>query len=150
MKIEQCVGGGDDIITLFPRRKAGQSRPGGGRGPVVLNLELLEQFYGMPLHVAAKRLVSTSSNVSLLFVYVYCGASQKYVVVRSFGIYTCMVIYTLSCPIYLVRRTSPASWGRASAVTRSAEAGSDQVRSKSSMCAPACEWKKGQSWVLAP
>lgn len=47
---------GDDIVTLFPRRKAGQNRPGGGRGPVVLTLELLEQFYGMPLHVAAKRL----------------------------------------------------------------------------------------------
>jgi len=47
---------GDDIVTLFPRRKAGQTRPGGGRGPVVLTLELLEQFYGMPLHVAAKRL----------------------------------------------------------------------------------------------
>eukprot|EP00960_Hanusia_phi_P070497 767321-Hanusia_phi.AAC.4 len=46
----------DDIITLFPRRKAGQSRPGGGRGPVVLTLDLLEKFYGMPLHVAAKRL----------------------------------------------------------------------------------------------
>lgn len=56
MKIEQGVGG-DDIITLFPRRKAGQTRPGGGRGPVVLNLELLEKFYGMPLHVAANRLV---------------------------------------------------------------------------------------------
>mmetsp|Transcript_39782 Transcript_39782/g.80182 ORF Transcript_39782/g.80182 Transcript_39782/m.80182 type:complete len:214 (-) Transcript_39782:319-960(-) len=47
---------GDDIVTLFPRRKAGQNRPGGGKGPVVLTLELLEQFYGMPLHVAAKRL----------------------------------------------------------------------------------------------
>jgi hypothetical protein len=50
-------GMGDDIVTLFPRRKAGQNRPGGGRGPVVLTLEQLEQFYGMPLHVAAKRLV---------------------------------------------------------------------------------------------
>ena len=47
---------GDDIVTLFPRRKAGQTRPGGGRGPVVLTLELLQQFYGMPLHVAAKQL----------------------------------------------------------------------------------------------
>mmetsp|Transcript_15659 Transcript_15659/g.24329 ORF Transcript_15659/g.24329 Transcript_15659/m.24329 type:complete len:247 (+) Transcript_15659:214-954(+) len=49
-------GMGDDIVTLFPRRKAGQTRPGGGRGPVVLTLELLQQFYGMPLHVAAKQL----------------------------------------------------------------------------------------------
>ena len=65
LKIEQSAAGGDDIITLFPRRKAGQSRPGGGRGPVVLNLELLEQFYGMPLHVAAKRLVSSSGAVCL-------------------------------------------------------------------------------------
>lgn len=56
MTVEQNGAGGDDIITLFPRRKAGQSRPGGGKGPVVLNLELLEQFYGMPLHVAANRL----------------------------------------------------------------------------------------------
>jgi len=59
MKVDAGGGaGGDDIITLFPRRKAGQTRPGGGRGPVVLNLELLEKFYGMPLHVAANRLVS--------------------------------------------------------------------------------------------
>mmetsp|Transcript_20846 Transcript_20846/g.51233 ORF Transcript_20846/g.51233 Transcript_20846/m.51233 type:complete len:218 (+) Transcript_20846:660-1313(+) len=47
---------GDGVVTLFPRRKAGQTRPGGGRGPVVLNLEMLEQFYGVPLHVAAKKL----------------------------------------------------------------------------------------------
>ena len=65
MKIEQGAGG-DDIITLFPRRKAGQTRPGGGRGPVVLNLELLEKFYGMPLHVAASRLVSHGSGYILL------------------------------------------------------------------------------------
>ena len=51
---------GDDMVTLFPRSKAGQSKPGGGRGPVVLTLELLEQFYGMPLHVAAKRLVRSA------------------------------------------------------------------------------------------
>lgn len=50
-------GGGDETVTLFPRRKAGQSKPGGGRGPVVLTRELLEQFYGLPLHVAARRLV---------------------------------------------------------------------------------------------
>jgi len=49
-------GGGDETVTLFPRRKAGQSKPGGGRGPVVLTRELLEQFYGLPLHVAARRL----------------------------------------------------------------------------------------------
>mmetsp|Transcript_13756 Transcript_13756/g.27196 ORF Transcript_13756/g.27196 Transcript_13756/m.27196 type:complete len:219 (-) Transcript_13756:226-882(-) len=47
---------GDPVVTLFPRRKAGQSRPGGGRGPVVLNLETLEQFYCYPLHLAAKKL----------------------------------------------------------------------------------------------
>jgi len=56
MKVEQGGVAGDDIITLFPRRKAGQKQSGGGRGPVVLNLELLEKFYGMPLHVAANRL----------------------------------------------------------------------------------------------
>jgi hypothetical protein len=50
-------GGADNgVVTLFPRRKAGQTRPGGGRGPVVLTLEMLEQFYGVPLHVAAKKL----------------------------------------------------------------------------------------------
>ena len=54
---------GDDIVTLFPRRKAGQTRPGGGRGPVVLTLELLQQFYGMPLHVAAKQLVDSSHSI---------------------------------------------------------------------------------------
>jgi len=47
---------GDPIVTLFPRRKAGQIKPSGGRGPVVLNLETLEQYYGVPLHVAAKKL----------------------------------------------------------------------------------------------
>jgi len=57
MKVERGAAG-EDIITLFPRRKAGQTRPGGGRGPVVLNLELLEKFYYLPLHVAANRLVS--------------------------------------------------------------------------------------------
>jgi len=50
----------DDKITLFPRRKAGQARSGGGHGPVILSLELLEQFYNMPLHLAAKRLVNLS------------------------------------------------------------------------------------------
>mmetsp|Transcript_12473 Transcript_12473/g.18126 ORF Transcript_12473/g.18126 Transcript_12473/m.18126 type:complete len:277 (-) Transcript_12473:302-1132(-) len=55
-KVEQGSASGDDIITLFPRRKAGQTRLGGGRGPVVLTLELLQKFYGMPLHVAANQL----------------------------------------------------------------------------------------------
>ena len=45
-------------VTLFPRRKAGQAPQEGGRGPVVLSVELLEQYYGMPLHLAAKKLVS--------------------------------------------------------------------------------------------
>ena len=45
-------------VTLFPRRKAGQKDAEGGRGPVVLTVELLETFYGVPLHVAAKELVS--------------------------------------------------------------------------------------------
>uniref|UniRef100_A0A6U4N0Q2 RWP-RK domain-containing protein n=1 Tax=Hemiselmis andersenii TaxID=464988 RepID=A0A6U4N0Q2_HEMAN len=47
---------GDPVVTLFPRRKQGQKHPGGGRGPVVLNLETLEQFYCYPLHLAAKKL----------------------------------------------------------------------------------------------
>jgi len=55
---------GDPIVTLFPRRKAGQIKPSGGRGPVVLNLETLEQYYGVPLHVAAKKLVRKSCNSS--------------------------------------------------------------------------------------
>ena len=59
---ERGGGSGDDAVTLFPRRKAGQGKPGGGRGPVVLTLELLEQFYGMPLHVAARRLVRPDSS----------------------------------------------------------------------------------------
>ena len=51
---------GKDItdVTLFPRRKAGENHQEGGRGPVVLSVELLQSFYGMPLHVAAKKLVS--------------------------------------------------------------------------------------------
>ena len=68
MKVETNSPNGDDIITLFPRRKAGQTRPGGGRGPVVLNLELLEKFYGMPLHVAANRLVGDISCVCMMHV----------------------------------------------------------------------------------
>lgn len=54
-------------VTLFPRRKAGQAPQEGGRGPVVLSVELLEQFYGMPLHLAAKKLVSeTDSFIPIL------------------------------------------------------------------------------------
>jgi len=64
-KVEQGSASGDDIITLFPRRKAGQTRLGGGRGPVVLTLELLQKFYGMPLHVAANQLVRYVSFPSL-------------------------------------------------------------------------------------
>lgn len=64
-KVEQGSASGDDIITLFPRRKAGQTRLGGGRGPVVLTLELLQKFYGMPLHVAANQLVRYVSFSSL-------------------------------------------------------------------------------------
>ncbi len=45
-------------VTLFPRRKAGDNQHEGGRGPVVLSVELLQSFYGMPLHVAAKKLVN--------------------------------------------------------------------------------------------
>jgi hypothetical protein len=45
-------------VTLFPRRKAGDNQQEGGRGPVVLSVELLQSFYGMPLHVAAKKLVN--------------------------------------------------------------------------------------------
>ena len=41
----------------FQGGRLGKHGRGGGRGPVVLNLELLEKFYGMPLHVAANRLV---------------------------------------------------------------------------------------------
>jgi hypothetical protein len=50
---------GKDIqdVTLFPRRKAGENHQEGGRGPVILSVELLQSFYGMPLHVAAKKLV---------------------------------------------------------------------------------------------
>ena len=90
MKVEQGGAGGDDIITLFPRRKAGQTRPGGGRGPVVLNLELLEKFYGMPLHVAANRLVSyfydpshciTSSATSAL-----CSDVETFLVQSTNGV----------------------------------------------------------------
>jgi len=69
---------GDDIVTLFPRRKAGQNRPGGGKGPVVLTLELLEQFYGMPLHVAAKRLVSArppNPSLAIRFRHVFFALS---------------------------------------------------------------------------
>lgn len=54
-----AASSGDPVVTLFPRRKAGQMRPGGGRGPVVLSLEMLEQYYGFPLHLAAKKLVSS-------------------------------------------------------------------------------------------
>ncbi len=53
----------DDVLTLFPRRKAGQAPQEGGKGPVVLSVELLEKFYGMPLHTAAKKLVKLHVEV---------------------------------------------------------------------------------------
>jgi hypothetical protein len=52
----------NEDVTLFPRRKAGQAPKEGGRGPVVLSVELLEKFYGMPLHTAAKKLVRACPN----------------------------------------------------------------------------------------
>ena len=53
----ESVKKNSEDVTLFPRRKAGQAPREGGRGPVVLSVELLAQFYGMPLHTAAKKLV---------------------------------------------------------------------------------------------
>lgn len=51
----------EDVLTLFPRRKAGQA-PQEGKGPVVLSVELLEKFYGMPLHTAAKKIGHLSNS----------------------------------------------------------------------------------------
>ena len=56
-------------VTLFPRRKAGENHQEGGRGPVILSVELLQSFYGMPLHVAAKKLVSQIFNCPLVAFY---------------------------------------------------------------------------------
>ena len=48
----------EDAVTLFPRRKAGQSRnDANNRKPLKLSVEVLETFYGMPLHIAARQLV---------------------------------------------------------------------------------------------
>mmetsp|Transcript_74963 Transcript_74963/g.201140 ORF Transcript_74963/g.201140 Transcript_74963/m.201140 type:complete len:167 (+) Transcript_74963:119-619(+) len=44
-------------VTLFPRRKAGENSHDGARGPVVLSVDLLKTYFGVPLHVAAKKLV---------------------------------------------------------------------------------------------
>ena len=52
----------DEAVTLFPRRKAGQNCHEAGRGPVVLNIELLQTLYGMPLHIAAKKLVKPPAS----------------------------------------------------------------------------------------
>ena len=52
-------GDKNDAVTLFPRRKAGQAPQEGSQGPVVLSVQLLQKFYGMPLHLAAKKLVQT-------------------------------------------------------------------------------------------
>mmetsp|Transcript_74966 Transcript_74966/g.201152 ORF Transcript_74966/g.201152 Transcript_74966/m.201152 type:complete len:250 (+) Transcript_74966:119-868(+) len=43
-------------VTLFPRRKAGENSHDGARGPVVLSVDLLKTYFGVPLHVAAKKL----------------------------------------------------------------------------------------------
>jgi hypothetical protein len=66
------------VVTLFPRRKAGQTRPGGGRGPVVLTLEMLEQFYGVPLHAAAKKLVRGSFHLSKFMCVRVCCVSWRF------------------------------------------------------------------------
>lgn len=58
---------GDEAITLFPRRKAGQSsNESNNRKPLKLSVEVLETFYGVPLHIAARRLVSTLNRLLLL------------------------------------------------------------------------------------
>jgi hypothetical protein len=52
-------GSDDEAITLFPRRKAGQSpNDSVARKPLKLSVDVLENFYGMPLHIAARQLVS--------------------------------------------------------------------------------------------
>ena len=65
----------DQDVTLFPRRKAGQDQQG-GKGPVVVSVELLQNFYGMPLHVAAKKLVICLSY-TLSFVHICEMNSQR-------------------------------------------------------------------------
>jgi hypothetical protein len=59
----EAVKKNKEDVTLFPRRKAGQAPQEGGKGPVVLSVELLEKFYGMPLHTAAKELVQFHVNI---------------------------------------------------------------------------------------
>ncbi len=53
------IGSEDEAVTLFPRRKAGQpSADGNDRKPLKLSVEVLESFFGVPLHIAARQLVS--------------------------------------------------------------------------------------------
>ena len=54
-------------VTLFPRRKAGQASQDGGKGPVVLSVEVLRQYFGMPLHLAAKKLVRMNISSFVLY-----------------------------------------------------------------------------------
>jgi hypothetical protein len=54
----------EEAITLFPRRKAGQSRDDSEfRKPLKLSVEVLESFFGVPLHIAARQLVRRSDSV---------------------------------------------------------------------------------------
>jgi hypothetical protein len=55
-------------ISIFPRRKAGQSGIGTNRPPVVITREVLEEHFNMPLLSVCKKLVSVSPCVLPLFI----------------------------------------------------------------------------------
>jgi hypothetical protein len=73
-------------VTLFPRRKAGQAPQEGGKGPVIITVDRLEKFYGMPLHIAAKKLVQLHVKINPCHFLSPSGASSQHC--RSFSILT--------------------------------------------------------------
>jgi hypothetical protein len=50
----------DRDFAILPRRKAGQVTVVRERAPVMLTRAVLENYFGMPLSVAARELVSTA------------------------------------------------------------------------------------------
>jgi len=50
-------------ISIFPRRKAGQSGIGSNRPPVVITRDVLEEHFNMPLLSVCKKLVRIPSSM---------------------------------------------------------------------------------------
>eukprot|EP00287_Rhodomonas_sp_CCMP768_P003508 CAMPEP_0196733534 /NCGR_PEP_ID=MMETSP1091-20130531/12541_1 /TAXON_ID=302021 /ORGANISM="Rhodomonas sp., Strain CCMP768" /LENGTH=431 /DNA_ID=CAMNT_0042076911 /DNA_START=137 /DNA_END=1435 /DNA_ORIENTATION=+ len=47
---------GDNEVTIFPRKKAGQDKLGSNRPPIVITREVLENYFDMPQQLVCKKL----------------------------------------------------------------------------------------------